>query len=677
MPESSQPDRNAAVDPTTLIEQGRTLHRGGDLDAAEALYRRALGMDAESGEAHQLLAVIAGQRGQFEEAIAGFRRSITLEGPTPTRLFNLAEAYRFAGNFDAALAAYSQALTMDAGFLDAYRHCAEAAKEAAAVAAGQDNKEAVEQLNKIAAHYLLGLGHVSLRAGSTEEAERAYTEVVALAPDQSEAHNNLGTIALERHRLIEAERHFRRALEIEPESPAYLTNLGTTLLSQVRSPEAAELFRRALEIDETFEGAASALRDQMLAPQHYRSDLSPETLFGMHRAWGRGAMERAAKIGATMAPLTNRRDPNRRLRIAYVGLEADSAIRHCFFEPLVANHDRAAFDIEVYAASTNFDARTRRLTQLTGEWHGVALLPAKQIAERMRAAGIDIAIDLGGHLPHGLPEVFALKPAALCVAWLGYPDTTGLPTMNYRITDEASDPTGAEALYTERLYRMPGGGSLVFRAPERAPEVAPTPARNPGAVTFANFDDPRKLSAETIGAWGAIMARAPGSRLLLLAREFADQAYAAQLRDRLRAVGIEAGRVETRERPEADEARFAAYSEVDIVLDTLPYNLSRAMTCEALWMGVPVCAISGDRPCGRLTAGVLAQIGLERLDSHGIDEYVDTAVELAQDLERLRGLRSGMRERLRVSPLMDEAGFARRFEAALRDMWRGWCRLDA
>ena len=677
MHELPQPDPSTgAVDPTALVEQGRVLHRAGDLDAAAVLYRRALDGDADSAEAHQLLAVIAGQRGRFDEAIAGFRRSIALDGPTPTRLFNLAEAYRFAGDFDAALTAYGQVLTMDAGFLDAYRHCADAAKEEAAMAHG-GNAEFVGRLNKIAAHYLLGLGHACLRARNWTEAERAYREVIALAPEQADAHNGLGTIAIERRRPVEAERYFRSALTLEPASPAYLTNLGIALLSQVRSREAAELFRRAITIDPSFEDAQLALRDRMLARQHYRSDLSPEAIFNMHREWGRAAMERAGQLGATMAPFANRRDPDRPLRIAYIGLEGDPAIRHNFFEPLVAHHDRAKFEFVVYALTNDLDARTRRLMNITGEWQPVGMRRPKQLAEGMRAAKIDIAIDLGGHLPHGLPDVFALRPAPVCVAWLGYPDTTGLPTVNYRITDEVSDPTNADHLYTERLYRMAGAGSFVFRAPERAPEVVALPARVGGGVTFGNFDDPRKISADTIAAWCSMLTRLPNARLQLMAAEFSDEAYVVQLQERFRAGGIDPAKVKMRDRAETEEARFAAYAEVDIILDTFPYNISRAMACEALWMGVPIAAISGDRPCARLTAGVLAQVGLERLDSHSADEYIDTAVELAEDLDRLRNLRSGMRERLGVSPLMDEAGFARRFEAALREMWRLWCLVPA
>jgi protein O-GlcNAc transferase len=192
-------------------------------------------------------------------------------------------------------------------------------------------------------------------------------------------------------------------------------------------------------------------------------------------------------------------------------------------------------------------------------------------------------------------------------------------------------------------------------------------------VTFGNFDDPQKISPETVAAWGAALRALPEARLLLMAPEFADPGFVAGLRSDLSKAGVAPTQVEFRIAPDNRERYLDHYREVDIALDTFPYNGDLTTTCEALWMGVPVVTLSGERSCGRTSASILTQLGLERINSENTQEYVETAVELARDLDRLQGLRAGMRERMRVSPLMDERGFARRFEAALRDMWRRWC----
>jgi protein O-GlcNAc transferase len=657
--------------PTDLVEAGRTLHRAGKLEEAEQLYAQALARDADCAEAHQLLAVIAGQRGRFDEAIAGFRRSIAIEGPTPDRLFNLAEAYRVHGAFQPALDAYNQALALDASYLDAYRNCAALVKDAAERAqAGADSLSA-QKLRRLAAHYLLGLGHVCLRAGSVRDAEEAYRESTALDPGNAEACNCLGTIALEAARPVEAEIFYRRAHEIEPGSPLFLSNLGRSLLSQLRVTEARDLFRRAIGLDPSFDYARTLLEERILPWLHFRSDLSPGALFAAHQEWGRSEMKRAAKTTNSGA-YANSRDPERPLRIIYIGLDISSRLMKACFEPLIANHDLGQVEVSVYGTAGGQMSDLRHFKELVSRFQMLKSPRPQEIVKRIRDAEVDVLVDVAGHMPHNRLDILAHKPAPIAVTWLGYPDTTGLSAVDYRITDDVSDPPGAEEIHTERLFRL-RQGSLVYRPPERAPDVAALPARMPGKVTFGNFDDPRKISPETVGAWSAILRDLPDANLLLMAREFADDAFAAQLHSVLQAAGIGAKRVELRPAPENPDDTLRAYAEIDIALDTVPYNSDPAMVCESLWMGVPVVTLSGDRPCARTSTSLLSQVGLERLDSHTSREYAETAIELAGDLGRLRTLRSGMRKRLRVSPLMDERGFARRFEAALREMWREWC----
>jgi protein O-GlcNAc transferase len=662
-----------ARSPIDLVEAGRTLHRAGQLEEAERLYAQALARDEDCAEAHELKAVIAGQRGQSDEAIAGFRRTIALGGPTPQRLYNLAEAYRLACDFESALGAYNQALTLDAGFLDAYRNCAEAAKEMAALAAAQGNIDAAERFNRVAAHYLTGLGHACLKGRDVVAAEKAYRASIVLDPQKAESYSNLGTIAIESYRLIEAETQYRSAQSLEPQSPAYVSNLGLALLAQLRIDDAAESFRKAIELDPSFEDARVNL-DRLLLWRHYRADWGPDAMFEMHRDWGRGAVARVASDARAMPPFTNRRDPDRILRVAFIALDFSSYDSHLFFEPLAGQLDRSAFELVVYRTPSEIGgAEIQRLKELTKGRRMLFPHRTKEFARMIRADRIDIAIDPVGHMLHGRLDIFALKPAPVCVAWLGYPDTTGLPTIDYRITDEVADPPGAEALYTEQLYRLEGG-SFVFRPPEQAPEITALPARDAEVVTFGNFEDPRKIAPEVLQVWNSTLASLPRARILLIAPEFAEDAYVARFHAQVRAAGIDPEKVQIRHPPEERDWRLRAYSEVDVVLDTFPYNSSRARTCEALWSGAPVITLWGDRPCSRMSASVLAQIGLEGLISETGDRYAATAVELACDLERLRALRAGMRERMRFSPLMDEAGFARRFEAALRDMWRDWCR---
>jgi protein O-GlcNAc transferase len=670
---TGQNGRQETSSAADLVAEGRALHREGKLDAAEQHYLRALAQDEEFAEAHQLLAVIAGQRGRFDEAIRGFRRAISLEGPTPDLLYNLAEAYRVSGEFQPALDAYNQALTLDAGYLDAYRKCADMATGAAERARAGGDSASADRFRRLAAHYRLGLGHACLRASHVAAAEQAYRESTALDPGKAEPYNCLGAIALNAHRPIEAETLYRRAQELEPKSPLYLSNLGTALQNQVRIEEAAALFRRAIETDSSYAEARVNLEERVLPWLHFRTKPAPHAAFAAHREWGRSAVARALQEAGAPPAFANRRDPDRPLRIAYFGVNTASRLMHGFFEPLISNHDAGAVETAIYVSAGLPDARLKRFKELAAVWRYVGRRPVKDVAQMIRQDGVDIMIDLAGHLEHNRLDAFARKPAPIAVTWLGYPATTGLPTIDYRITDEVADPPGAEELHTEQLYRL-RAGSLVYRPPEKAPEVAQRPARAPGAVTFGNFDDPRKISPETVQAWSSILQTLPEARLILMAPEFTDAGFGARIHSDFQAAGIAPTRVELRRTTEGPDENLRAYAEVDISLDTFPYNGALTTICEALWMGVPIVTLSGDRPWARTSASVLAQVGLERLDSQTTDECVETAVELARDLDRLHTLRSGMRDRMRVSPLMDERDFARRFEAALRDMWRRWCK---
>lgn len=662
----------ATRSPADLVEQGRALHREGRLDEAERLYAQALAADEEYAEAHQLMAVIAGQRGRFDEAIAGFRRTIALDGPTPERLFNLAEAYRVSGQFDPAVAAYNHVLTLDAAFFDAYQNCAEMAKEASARATSSGNTALAERLKVLAAHYLLGLGNARLRGANEAAAEKAYREAIALDPASADAYNSLGMIALVQHRPIEAETLLRTARALDQKSALFLSNLGLVLLDQVRMDEAAASFRGALEIDASFEQARTNLEERMLPSLHYRADLEAAAIFSAHRDWGRTAVAHAETIFAPSLAFPNPRNPDRPITVAYLGLDTSSRLAHCLFEPLVANHDQRAITTIIYATSGGDASGILHFRKLASSVQPLSLRRAQEAVPMIRKQRVDILIDIAGHSHHNRLDIFACKPAPVAVTWLGYPDTTGLSTVDYRVTDDAADPPGAEELHTERLYRL-RAGSLVYRPPPDAPEVAVRQATAPGAITFGNLDDPRKIAPEVMRTWGSILSALPQARLLLQSAEYADTGFVERMRREFGKSGIDLERVAMRPTPTDAQEQLRTYAEVDIGLDTFPYNNDSVTTCEALWMGVPVVTLSGDRSCGRRTASILAQVGLERLMAHKAEEYAAAAVDLAQDPDRLSTLRTGMRDRLRVSPLMDERGFARAFEAALRHMWRDWC----
>jgi predicted O-linked N-acetylglucosamine transferase (SPINDLY family) len=295
-----------------------------------------------------------------------------------------------------------------------------------------------------------------------------------------------------------------------------------------------------------------------------------------------------------------------------------------------------------------------------------------EVAERIRADGIDILVDLAGHTANNRLRVFARKPAPVQVTWLGYPSTTGLTAIDYRLVDVVTDPVGAADTWaSETLVRLEGG-FLCYGALMDAPEPTVPPCIKTGTLTFGSFNYPAKVSAATLDAWAALLSRLPQARLLLKGKPFADPATRALFLARLGERGVPAERVELVAWLSSTIAHLALYNRVDIALDPFPYN-GTTTTCDALWMGVPVITWAGDRHAARVGASLLTTVGQTELIARDPDDYVATAAALAGDLDRLAALRAGLRARLQASPLCDAAGFARALESAYREMWRRWC----
>ena len=313
---------------------------------------------------------------------------------------------------------------------------------------------------------------------------------------------------------------------------------------------------------------------------------------------------------------------------------------------------------------------TGRLRGLSDQWRDIAGKTDDRVAALIREDRIDILVDLAGHTAGNRLLVFARKPAPVQVTWLGYPNTTGLEAMDYRLTEAVSDPPGqTERWHSEELIRLPGTFSC-YGPPAESPPVGPLPALEAGHVTFGCFNNLAKLTPPAIELWSQILREVPGARLLLKSRGLADLETAAGVREEFGRRGIEPARLEFNGQELSVTNHLALYNRVDLALDTFPYN-GTTTTCEALWMGVPVVTLAGATHVARVGASLLTHLSVEELIADSPVGYVARCVDLAGDLPRLAEIRAGLRERMRASPLCDAPGFTRGFEDALRGMWRG------
>ena len=511
-------------------------------------------------------------------------------------------------------------------------------------------------------HYNLGKVYSDLQR--YPEAIAAYRRALQINPKNIEAQCNVGGMLEQSGEYSQAIAAYRKAIGINPSHPEAHNNLGLILRQLGKFEEALESFKRAIQA----QPAGLSFMQNLISTMNYMPHMECGEIFNAHQKFGQQLELSSKPFGARPIGISETENA-RRLRIGYVSPDfKQHAVAH-FIEPVLANHQKDGFEIFCYSNNPIVDATTRHLQSLVPHWRDITGMTDDDAAKKIRDDGIDILVDLAGYTNLNRLMIFTLKPAPVQATWIGYPNTTGLSRMDYRITDTLSDPIGqTDSLHTEKLARLPDCFSC-FAPPKESPEVGPLPARNSGEIMFGSFNNLTKINDHVIATWARILVGMPKSRLTLkyksLKTDFIqDMVYADFAKH-----GVTRDRLVFLSQTDSKMEHMSQYNRIDIGLDSFPYN-GTTTTCDALWMGVPVITLAGRSHVGRVGVSQLTNIGLPELIGHNEDDYVDIAVALANDLPRLAALRSGLRERLRASPLMDAPRFTRNLEAAYREMFK-------
>lgn len=620
-PEAAGEQSSEPID--RLVSRAATAQLAGRADEAIAILAEALRLNPNHASALTFGALLALRSGRTDAALDYAERAIAAD-PRRGRAHHLRGlALRASGHRVEALIALRRAAALDPKLIDARLDLGNALLDEGDIAGAQTEIEAVLGADTGSAIAYNSLGNLRARQQQFDAAIAAYSKAIELDPGLSQAHGNLGMLQFSIGENDAAIAAFRRAVALAPDRPANWSAL---------------LFALSVSDRATARGIAAE-----------------------HRAFGERFAARIARLPAIAA----KPRAGRRLKIGYVSSDWRRHAVAVFAEPLLAAHDRDRFEIFCYQNYAGSDEITARFVALADRFVPIASMPDAEAAQRIRADAIDILVDLNGHTAHNRLPLFFFKPAPVQATWLGYLGSTGVPTIDYRLSDAFTDPPGEpEAGGVEALWRLPLT-QWCYRPYVEAPEVGPLPAATAGAVTFVCMNHATKISRTALALWARILAAVPASRLTLLATPYARQR--AKVLEFFVAQGIAGERIEqVGEAPIA--AYLARYLRADIALDSLPCA-GGTTTCDALWMGVPVVTLVGDRPFSRSGASLLRNAGLTELIARTPDEYVRAAVDLAADLTRLAGLRAGLRDRLRASPLLDAAGFARAVENAFDGMW--------
>jgi predicted O-linked N-acetylglucosamine transferase (SPINDLY family) len=507
-------------------------------------------------------------------------------------------------------------------------------------------------------------GVLAIQAGDYERAIDLIEQSVAIDPSHGLALANLGVAYRTLNRFEEAIPLLRRALEIDPNSPLVLANLGQALSRAGFVAESVVYSRRALEMQPNQIG----LQSSVLFAENYLADTDPVAL-----------AERARKVGELIAktapPRTshpNDPDPERKLRVGFVSGDLRShPIGRFLLGALSGFGPGTNLEFFAYANRDLEDAITEALKQVIPNWLNVTKLTDKALDTRIAEDKIDVLFDLSGHTESNRLSVFSMKPAPVSMSWIGYFATTGLTSIDYVLASKWVIPEAEENQWVEKVWRLPDTYICFTQAPN-APEPKPLPALKTGHVTFGCFNNFNKLSDVTLAAWANLLAALPTARLILRSSGNYHATTTSDLRVRLSAAGIDISRVRIDAKLGDYRAHLASYDEIDVALDTFPYN-GGTTTVEALYMGVPVLVRAGDRYVAHMGEGILHCAGLPEWIAPDTGSYAATGVRLTGDIAALAKLRAGLRARILASPLFDAPRFAGNLEAAIRQVWRIWC----
>jgi protein O-GlcNAc transferase len=507
-------------------------------------------------------------------------------------------------------------------------------------------------------HYHLGLA--LLESGKLDLAITSFSRAIALQPDFTEAYNNLGIALKKSGKPLEAINIYRKAPGKPPAE--LLNNLANALLVIGDADIAIAEFRRAIALQ-----PSPVFHSNLLLAMHYSDKINPDEIFREHLEWNR----RYAPPGKPrIIPPQTDPDKNRKLRIGYVSPDFRAHSVAYFLQNVLNDRDAELFEIFAYSDAAEEDEITATIRGQVDHWQTIAGKSHAIVAELIRADEIDILIDLAGHTEGNRLMVFAEKPAKVQITYLGYPDTTGLGAMDYRVTDALADPpTISDRLATEKLIRLPGC-FLSYCPPTNAPDVSPSPAARSGRVTFGSFNSLAKLSDTAITLWANILKAVPTSRLIIKSETGLQEPLS---RDRLlgkfTAAQIDPARLEISGAVPTLREHLDFYSRVDIALDSYPYH-GTTTTCESLWMGVPVISLAGQTHASRAGVSLLTNLGYPDWIARSPDEYVQIAATLAADLHQLPELRKSLRRKLTQSAIFNGQQFARNLEKVYRDISR-------
>ena len=604
----------------------------GDNTSAEKSHLQAISLKPDYADAHGNLGNALSAMGRLEEAITCYKKAIKFNPKDPNIHNSLGSALQELGLNCDAIASFATALSISPEFAEAHSNLGISLKE-------------------------------NLRF---DEALSSYERALSIRPEFTEAYLNKGNALKDLGRLDDASVCYKKALTIQPNYAEARCNLGNVLMSMGQLNEALNCFKHTL-IEMPDHGLAT---NNYLHTLLYQPDVSNDHLFNTYR---RMINKRKPENDPLPLPILGLKK-GERIRIGYISSDFRDHPLGCNILPLFSNHDHKMYEIFCYAELSNPDVLTRQFEKQADNWKVIKGLTDTEVADRIRNDRIHVLIYLGGQFDRNRPSVATLRPAPVQIS-LFSGTTSAIENMDYWLTDDILHPNNTTEKFTEKLWRLPS--LFNYPIPRDTPPVSALPADKKGYVTFVSFNKPCKINDEVLDLWSSILSAVPNSRLNLKFTNFlSNPSIRKRILTRFNGNGINSEGMNLIDEKESLYNHLTRYSEADIALDTFPFS-GATTTFQALWMGVPVISLMGDRFITRMGGSLTAQIGLEFVITDTPKEYLSQAIELAGNLNHLREIRRTLRQRVSLSSLCDGASYTSNIEAAYQEMISAKLKLKA
>ncbi len=638
---------------------GEMFRKLGDIPKAEQCFRKALKINSDYPDALNGLGGVYRDTGQTEKALRHYQKLVQHHPHFIAGHYNLGLLYQEQEHWTQALECFEHTFKLNPDHADAYVHASEVCLALKKLDLTMNYLQIVTKLQPKRFDRQFKLAQFFEAHNFIPEAIERYHIALQLEPEDATAWNNLGSIYHTKGQLKKALSCFQRALDyVGALSDSTLNfmiynNIGNSELARGDIKTALQAYKKALE----FKPHSVTVHSNLLLALHYSDTSSRTHIFSYTQSFQKHCV-------SSISPLSHSSHTfHQPLRIAYLSEDFRSHSVAYFMEGILKHHHHPQFETFIYMYSLFEDSTSEHLKKYVPHWLNCAHWSDEQLMQQIQADEIDILVDLGGHTGNNKLTLLAHKPAPIQMSYLGYPDTTGLSSIDYRIADRYTEPEEAQAYSSETLLRMPHSYFCYTPAPQALDlAVGEAPCLKNTYITFGSFNNYQKINDFTLSLWADVLHAVPHSRLFLKTKSFNDEETQQACLARFQACGIAAERIMMVPFADSLVEHLTLYQQVDMCLDTYPYQ-GATTTCEALWMGVPVLSLQGSTHVARVGQSLLSTIGLAEWAVETRETFIEKARFYANDLLSLEALRQSIRERLQHSPLMQAQAFTRDLEA--------------